>query len=54
MTPELALLYLVMSVVAGFAGRNRIIGFWGFFFASLIFTPAITLLFLFFATPRKA
>lgn len=53
MTVEVALLYLTACLVAGILGRNRRIGFWGFFFSSIIFTPAISLLFLFFAMPRK-
>jgi hypothetical protein len=54
MTVELALLYLALCLVAGIAGRNRRIGFWGFLFGSIIFTPFVSLLFLYFATPRKA
>lgn len=50
---ELALGYLALCLVAGIAGRNRRIGFWGFLFCSVIFTPAVSLLFLYFATPRK-
>ena len=53
MTPELIFGYLALSLVAGIAGRNRRIGFWGFFFCSLIFTPIVSLLFLYFATPKK-
>jgi hypothetical protein len=49
----LVLLYLVLSLVAGVAGRNRRIGFWGFLFSSICFTPIITLLFLYCAAPRK-
>jgi hypothetical protein len=53
MTPEVAATYLALSVLAGILGRNRRIGFWGYLFASLIFTPCITLVFIFLATPRK-
>lgn len=53
MEMELILLYLVLSLVAGIVGRNRRIGFWGFFFASVIFTPFVSLLFLYFATPCR-
>lgn len=49
----LALVYLALCLVAGIAGRNRRIGFWGFLFSSILFTPIISLLFLYFATPRK-
>jgi hypothetical protein len=53
MSLEFALLYFALCLLAGIAGRKRLIGFWGFFFASIIFTPFISLLFLFFAAPRK-
>jgi hypothetical protein len=46
-------LYLALCVVAGVAGRKRRIGFWGFLFGSVIFTPVVSLLFLYFSTPRK-
>ena len=47
------LLYLMLCLVAGILGRDRRIGFWGFLFCSVVFTPVISLLFLYFATPRK-
>jgi len=54
MTPAFASLYLLLCLLAGILGRNRRIGFWGFFFSSIIFTPFISLLFLYFAATRKA
>jgi hypothetical protein len=51
---ELVLLYLALCLVAGIVGRNRRIGFWGFLFGSVIFTPIISLMFLYFATPKEA
>jgi hypothetical protein len=53
MTPELVLLYLALCFLAGILGRNRRIGFWGFLFSSVIFTPVISLLFMYFSMPRK-
>jgi hypothetical protein len=53
MTVELVVLYLALSLVAAIAGRNRRIGFWGFFFCSILFTPIVSLLFMYFAAPRK-
>jgi len=47
------LVYFGLCFLAGFAGRRRRIGFWGYFFSSVIFTPVIGLLFLYFASPRK-
>jgi len=46
--------YLFLSIVAGCCGRSRRIGYWGFVFASLIFTPLISMLFIYFAAPKKA
>jgi len=53
MSVELVFLYLALSLVAAIAGRKRRIGFWGFFFCSILFTPVISLLFMYFAAPRK-
>jgi hypothetical protein len=54
MGPELVVVYLFLCLVAGIAGRKRRIGFWGYFFCSFIFTPFVSLMFLYFASPRKA
>jgi hypothetical protein len=51
---ELAIAYLLLCLTAGIAGRKRRIGFWGYFFCSFIFTPFVSLLFLYFASPRRA
>jgi uncharacterized membrane protein YvlD (DUF360 family) len=51
---ELVVVYLALCLVAAIVGRNRRIGFWGFLFCSVLFTPIISLLFLYFATPRRA
>jgi hypothetical protein len=53
-TPELVAAYLALCLVAGVLGRKRRIGFWGFFFSSILFTPLIGLLYLYFASPRRA
>jgi hypothetical protein len=53
MTPEVLAVYLGLCLVAGILGRNRRIGFWGYFFGSIVFTPCIALVFLLLATPRK-
>ena len=54
MSLELLLPLLAASLLAGILGRNRRIGFWGFFFASMVFTPVVTLSFLYFAAPAVA
>jgi hypothetical protein len=54
MSIELGIAYLMLCLVCAILGRGRRIGFWGFFFCAFIFTPIVALLFLYFATPRKA
>ncbi len=46
---NLSFLYLLLCGVAGFFGRHRRIGFWGFFFLSIIVTPLVTSALIFFA-----
>jgi hypothetical protein len=53
LTPETLGAYLFFAFAAAFLGRHRRIGFWGFFFLSLIVTPFATLFFLFVCTPAK-
>jgi hypothetical protein len=43
---------LLLSLVVGFLGRHRAGGFIGFFAASMIFTPLVTVLFLILARSR--
>jgi len=50
---ELVLVYLVLCMVVGFLGRRRRIGYWGFVFLSVLLTPLMTGLFIFFAAPVK-
>jgi hypothetical protein len=47
------LVYLILCGIAGFFGRKRRIGFWGFFFLSIIVTPIITMLLIYFAAAPK-
>jgi uncharacterized membrane protein YiaA len=35
---------IALSYFIGFLGRNRKLGFWGYFFASMVLTPLIGLL----------
>lgn len=51
MKPVILLVYVLLSVAAGYAGRNRRIGFWGFLFLSLLVTPFLTGLLIFGAAP---
>lgn len=36
--------FVVLSLLIGAYGRDRKMGFWGYFFASLLLTPAVGLL----------
>jgi hypothetical protein len=47
------LFYLMFCGIAAFFGRRRRIGFWGFFFLSIIVTPLLTSLFIFAASPVR-
>jgi hypothetical protein len=40
----LYVMYVLLSLAAGYLGRNRQFGFWGFFLGALIFTPPLVLL----------
>ncbi len=39
-------IWILLSLGAGWLGRKRKIGFWGFFIASIIFSPVLILLIL--------
>ena len=45
--------YLALCLVAGVVGQERRLGFWGFVFLSVLVTPFISLMFLYFASMRK-
>gem|GEM_PF-1076744 len=53
-SPAFLIAYLIWSAIAGVFGRNTRIGFWGHFFAAVLFTPIISLLFIFFTSSGKA
>lgn len=50
---ESVLIYLLLCGVTAFMGRRRRIGFWGFFFLSILVTPLLTALFIFAAAPAR-
>ena len=45
--------WLLGAMLIGFFGRKYRFGFWGYFFASVLFTPVIGILMLLAAVPRK-
>jgi len=50
---ELILIGLFLCIIAGYIGRHRLIGFWGFFFLSIVVTPIVTLIFLLFTIDTR-
>lgn len=49
--PFVALGWIALSILVGFLGRRRIIGFWGFFIASLLLSPFVVLFILLLTHP---
>jgi hypothetical protein len=41
MNPLIFLLYIISALIIAWFGRNYRFGFWGYFFASLFFTPMV-------------
>ena len=50
---EIIFVYLLACGAAAFTGRKRRIGFWGFFFLSIIVTPLLSAIFIFAASPVR-
>jgi hypothetical protein len=50
---ELIAIGLFLCIIAGYIGRHRLIGFWGFFFLSMVVTPIISLIFLLFTIDKR-
>lgn len=51
--PPVIIIYLLLSVAVGYAGRNRAIGFAGMFAMSLLVTPIIMGLVLLVSAPKS-
>ena len=49
----LFLAYIILCLIAGVLGRRSHIGFYGFFFISLLLTPLIGLAVVLLAAPRR-
>jgi hypothetical protein len=49
----LAITWVFLAIVIGFFGRKFRFGFWGYFFATVLFTPLIGVLLLIAAMPRS-
>ena len=53
MVPQFLAAYVILALIVGLLGRNKMIGFWGFFLLSLVLTPIVTGLFMILNTNRK-
>lgn len=54
MNLTIILVIVLCSLIIGFCGRRKKLGFWGFFFASVMLTPIFGLLLLLIAGPGIA
>lgn len=46
--------YILLSLLVAFWGMNRKLGFWGYFFGSLLLTPLVGIILVFASDERKA
>jgi hypothetical protein len=53
MVPQILVAYVILATIVGLLGRNKIIGFWGFFLLSLVVTPIVTGAFMAISRNRK-
>ncbi len=53
LTPYLLVLYVVLCLYTAWLGRDRTLGFWGFFVLSVLLTPALMGLVLLVSAPRS-
>ena len=51
--PIIQILYFSLSFIIGISGVNRIMGFWGYFFCSILFSPVIGLMVLLVSSKKK-
>lgn len=53
LVPQFLIAYLILCLIVGLLGRNKQIGFWGFFLLSIVITPIVPLLFMLIDRPRR-
>jgi len=51
--PTIQLIYFSLSIIIGLSGINRIMGFWGYMFCSIIFSPVVGLMVLLVSSKKK-
>lgn len=52
--PTIQIIYFSLSLIIGVLGSNRVMGFWGYMFCSIIFSPIIGLMVLLVSSKKKA
>ena len=50
---HLVIPYIVLSLIVGICGMNRKLGFWGYFFGSILLTPIIGVILVICSDRRK-
>lgn len=50
---HVGIFFILSALLIGFCGRKHRFGFWGYFFATLLFTPLVGLLMLISASNEK-
>ena len=53
LVPQFLIAYVILAVIVGMFGRDKKIGFWGFFLLSLLITPIIPAVFMLISSPRR-
>lgn len=53
LVPQFLIAYLILAVIVGLLGRDKQIGFWGFFLLSLVITPIVPAVFMLISRPRR-
>lgn len=51
--PPHFIIYIIASIIIGFAGSKRKLGFWGYFFGSIALSPIIGAILVLASDPKK-
>ena len=51
--PQFLIAYVILAVIVGMIGRDKQIGFWGFFLLALVITPVVPAVFMLIGRPRR-
>lgn len=51
--PQFLIAYVILAVIVGMIGRDKQIGFWGFFLLALVITPIVPAVFMLIGRPRR-